>query len=110
MIQGANSMGTRLNLLYFHCTSLRLLKNSPEDLYDEEYYDEQLPKKKRHLTPEQVKFYPTVHLLEKSFETENKLEPDRKTQVAKKLGLQPRQVAVCSCSETTGILLKIIWL
>lgn len=62
--------------------------SSPEDMFDEEYYDEQLPEKKRRLTPEQV------HLLEKSFAAENKLEPERKTQLAKKLGLQPRQVAV----------------
>ncbi|XP_073041001.1 homeobox-leucine zipper protein HAT5-like [Primulina eburnea] len=62
--------------------------STSEELYDEEYYDEQLPGKKRRLTPEQV------HSLEKSFEVENKLEPERKTQLAKKLGLQPRQVAV----------------
>ncbi|KAK9108029.1 hypothetical protein Syun_024040 [Stephania yunnanensis] len=61
---------------------------SDELLFDDEFYDEQLPEKKRRLTPDQVQ------MLEKSFETENKLEPERKTQLAKKLGLQPRQVAV----------------
>ncbi|XP_011034211.1 PREDICTED: homeobox-leucine zipper protein HAT5-like isoform X3 [Populus euphratica] len=44
--------------------------------------------KKRRLTAAQVQF------LEKSFEAENKLEPERKMQLAKELGLQPRQVAI----------------
>ncbi|GAB2297258.1 hypothetical protein Dimus_031369 [Dionaea muscipula] len=46
------------------------------------------PEKKRRLTAEQVQY------LEKSFEVENRLEPDRKVQLANELGLQPRQVAI----------------
>lgn len=46
------------------------------------------PGKKRRLTATQVQF------LERSFEVENKLEPERKLQLAKELGLQPRQVAI----------------
>ncbi|KAG8366292.1 hypothetical protein BUALT_Bualt17G0061200 [Buddleja alternifolia] len=46
------------------------------------------PEKKRRLGEDQVKF------LEKSFEVENKLEPQRKLQLAKELGLQPRQIAI----------------
>ncbi|XP_073151215.1 homeobox-leucine zipper protein ATHB-6-like isoform X1 [Henckelia pumila] len=44
--------------------------------------------KKRRLGVEQVK------ALEKNFEVENKLEPDRKVKLAQELGLQPRQVAI----------------
>ncbi|KAG5136534.1 hypothetical protein JHK82_021265 [Glycine max] len=44
--------------------------------------------KKRRLSVDQVK------ALEKNFEVENKLEPDRKLKLAQELGLQPRQVAV----------------
>ncbi|KAL5541601.1 hypothetical protein UlMin_009311 [Ulmus minor] len=46
------------------------------------------PRKKRRLIANQVQF------LEKTFELENKLEPERKLQLAKELGLQPRQVAI----------------
>ena len=44
--------------------------------------------KKRRLSTEQVR------ALERSFEVENKLEPERKARLARDLGLQPRQVAV----------------
>lgn len=60
-----------------------------EDNGDDEYDDYfQHPEKKRRLKADQVQF------LEKSFETENKLEPERKIQLAKELGLQPRQIAI----------------
>lgn len=59
-------------------------ENIDEEL--EEYF--QQPEKKRRLRVDQVQF------LEKSFEVENKLEPERKVQLAKDLGLQPRQVAI----------------
>jgi homeobox-leucine zipper protein len=47
-----------------------------------------IAEKKRRLGVDQVK------ALEKSFEVENKLEPERKVKLAQDLGLQPRQVAV----------------
>lgn len=45
-------------------------------------------KKKKRLQLEQVL------ALEKSFELGNKLEPERKIQLAKALGMQPRQIAI----------------
>ncbi|XP_054804551.1 homeobox-leucine zipper protein ATHB-6-like [Prosopis cineraria] len=47
-----------------------------------------MSEKKRRLSVDQVK------ALEKNFEVENKLEPERKVKLAQELGLQPRQVAV----------------
>lgn len=61
------------------------------DGYDEEeacLMEEGSGQKKRRLSVVQVK------ALEKSFEVENKLEPERKAKLAQELGLQPRQVAV----------------
>ncbi|RDX80327.1 Homeobox-leucine zipper protein HAT5, partial [Mucuna pruriens] len=86
--KGATTVVGRSMLSMEEASKRRPFFTSPDELYDEEYYEKQLPEKKHRLSSEQV------HLLEKSFEEENKLEPDRKAQLAKKLGLQPRQVAV----------------
>ncbi|XP_010532854.1 PREDICTED: homeobox-leucine zipper protein ATHB-13-like [Tarenaya hassleriana] len=60
--------------------------NGEEELSDDG--STQIGEKKRRLSVEQVK------ALEKSFEIGNKLEPERKMQLAKTLNLQPRQVAI----------------
>ncbi|XP_076952006.1 uncharacterized protein LOC143625601 [Bidens hawaiensis] len=60
-------------------------EDNGDDEYDEYF---QQAEKKRRLTGDQVRF------LEKSFDSDNKLEPERKLQLAKELGLQPRQVAI----------------
>ncbi|KAH9307692.1 hypothetical protein KI387_035603, partial [Taxus chinensis] len=65
---------------------------NPEEQMDEDAVDDfmnyQPESKKRRLTVDQVRS------LEKSFEMETKLEPEKKIQLAQELGLQPRQVAV----------------
>lgn len=74
--------GNGLKRSMFH--QYELEENCDEDLDD--YFHQ--PGKKRRLTADQVQF------LEKSFDLENKLEPERKILLAKDLGLQPRQVAI----------------
>lgn len=67
-----------------------MFEASGEDPGEEDLGDDctQHVEKKRRLTFDQVRS------LERNFEIENKLEPERKMQLAKELGLQPRQVAV----------------
>ncbi|XP_010477787.1 PREDICTED: homeobox-leucine zipper protein ATHB-23-like isoform X1 [Camelina sativa] len=57
---------------------------------EEEYSDDgsKMGEKKRRLNMEQLK------TLEKNFEIGNKLESDRKIELARALGLQPRQIAI----------------
>ncbi|KAL5152973.1 Homeobox-leucine zipper protein HAT7 [Glycine soja] len=72
------------------------IDNNNNNKCDESHGDDELSdegsqllgEKKKRLSLEQVK------ALEKSFELGNKLEPERKMQLAKALGLQPRQIAI----------------
>ncbi|KAI3506507.1 hypothetical protein L1887_28868 [Cichorium endivia] len=65
-----------------------LMEGLDEDGGGDECAGGQISEKKRRLSVDQVK------ALEKNFEMENKLEPERKVKLAQELGLQPRQVAV----------------
>ncbi|KAL9665524.1 hypothetical protein QQ045_020944 [Rhodiola kirilowii] len=62
--------------------------NGHDEVSDDESLSASGDQKKRRLNMEQVK------TLEKSFEMGNKLEPERKAQLARALGLQPRQIAI----------------
>ncbi|KAJ1419606.1 Leucine zipper, homeobox-associated [Sesbania bispinosa] len=67
------------------------IENKCDEVHgDDELSDDgfQSGEKKKRLNLEQVR------ALEKSFELGNKLEPERKVQLAKALGLQPRQIAI----------------
>ncbi|KAK9750838.1 hypothetical protein RND81_02G225500 [Saponaria officinalis] len=67
---------------------LSMTKRDHTDMEDFELINSYQSEKKRRLSTEQVQF------LEKSFEVENKLDPDRKMELAEKIGLEPRQVAI----------------
>ncbi|KAF3445924.1 hypothetical protein FNV43_RR11101 [Rhamnella rubrinervis] len=58
------------------------------DSLDQEDCGEEFTGKKRRLSSDQVR------ALERNFEVENKLEPQRKAKLAEELGLQSRQVAI----------------
>jgi len=62
--------------------------NGDDDLSDDDGSQLLAGEKKRRLNMEQVR------TLEKNFELGNKLEPERKMQLARALGLQPRQIAI----------------
>ncbi|KAK4481609.1 hypothetical protein RD792_012513 [Penstemon davidsonii] len=113
MMMNGGSESESLNLQYFICHDINVgvasllgkrssmsfstgidvceeMNNNNNNHGEDELSDDgsQLGEKKRRLNMEQVK------TLEKNFELGNKLEPERKMQLARALGLQPRQVAI----------------
>ncbi|XP_050154076.1 homeobox-leucine zipper protein ATHB-6-like isoform X1 [Malus sylvestris] len=83
--EGGNEQSPRSNHVYS-----REFQSMLEGLDEDGCVEEagRVSEKKRRLNVEQVK------ALEKNFEVENKLEPERKVKLAQELGLQPRQVSV----------------
>ncbi|KAI3716997.1 hypothetical protein L1987_68281 [Smallanthus sonchifolius] len=87
--QGVQTLLMRRSMSYSgmdRCEETRGGVAADDDMSEDD--GSQLGEKKRRLNLEQVK------ALEKSFELGNKLEPERKTQLARALGLQSRQVAI----------------
>ncbi|XP_038986381.1 homeobox-leucine zipper protein HAT5-like [Phoenix dactylifera] len=82
MMNYEDVLGNRLEQPFWR--PFELEETGDEDL-DEGVHQ---PVKKRRLTADQVQF------LERTFELENKLEPETKVQLARDLGLKPRQVAI----------------
>lgn len=81
------------NYMMNRSMSLTNVRDDPHQSVDEENLSDDgshmmLGEKKKRLPLEQVK------VLEKSFELGNKLDPERKIQLAKALGMQPRQIAI----------------
>lgn len=81
------------NYMMNRSMSLTNVRDDPHQSVDEENLSDDgshmmLGEKKKRLQLEQVK------VLEKSFELGNKLDPERKIQLAKALGMQPRQIAI----------------
>ncbi|KFK36538.1 hypothetical protein AALP_AA4G136900 [Arabis alpina] len=72
-------------LLHEHHVPLTMVENVYGEESNNIYGHE---KKKKKMTSEQLK------LLERSFQEEMKLDPDRKMKLSKELSLQPRQIAV----------------
>ncbi|KAM3363847.1 homeobox-leucine zipper protein ATHB-13-like isoform X1 [Capsicum galapagoense] len=70
------------------CDNHQDLRVDDNEMSDDDGSSQLLGEKKRRLNMEQVK------ALERSFEMASKLEPERKIQLARALGLQPRQIAI----------------
>ncbi|KAK4347776.1 hypothetical protein RND71_034115 [Anisodus tanguticus] len=82
--QGISSVLMRRAMSFDHQDS----RAGDIDMSDDDGSSQLLGEKKRRLNLEQVK------ALERSFEIGNKLEPERKMQLARALGLKPRQIAI----------------
>ncbi|KAG8383103.1 hypothetical protein BUALT_Bualt05G0150000 [Buddleja alternifolia] len=84
----ASLLGKRSSMAF--STGIDVCEDINNHVDDDQLSDDgsQFGERKRRLNMEQVK------TLEKNFELGNKLEPERKMQLARALGLQPRQIAI----------------